>query len=169
MSKLIEFRQAVIDAISNEIPALDVVSYDGKFNKETLANISVTMPALLVACMGWSKTENAIDMEVEGKVNFMAYLITENDDSAADEQSALFLAEKLTGFIANNCFGQDVFAPIAPPHAVNLFSGSARGDQINLWALGWQQVIEFGGSQKAILADDGDGSTYQIDQELLDA
>ncbi|PCI85777.1 MAG: hypothetical protein COB24_11970 [Hyphomicrobiales bacterium] len=165
MSQLIAFRKAVIDSINAEIPDLDVQPYDGKFNKETLAEISISVPALLVACLGWSKTEYAIDREVEGTVNFIAYLITNTEAGSSDEQTALFLADKLTGFIADNCFGQQVMPPLAPPHAVNLFSGKTQGDQINLWAFAWQQVIEFGGSQAALLADDGDGSVYTPDED----
>lgn len=162
MSELITFRQAIIDSIKAEIPDLDVQAYDGKFHKETLGNISWNAPALLVACLGWSDTKHAIDREAEGQVNFIAYLITDTEDAASDNQSALFLADKLTGFIADNHFGQDVMPPIAPPHAVNLFSGAARDQQINLWALAWQQVVEFGGSRADLLADDGDGSVYEI-------
>lgn len=167
MNRVMTFRQAVIDGIADQFPVLSVEPHRGRFDAKSLDKMSISTPALYVACMGWNKTKHRIDNEVLGDVRFIAYLATDPEGACELDETALNLADLLTGFIDGNRFGHECFPPDVPPHTANLFSGELAKKQIDLWALSWTQRLTFGNSVADKIGGDGDGSTLQetIDSE----
>ncbi len=160
MPSLLDFRAAIATSMKAEFGTIfkTIDVHSGRFTEKSIKNLSVRLPALYVACLGWPQPDLSIAREINAPVRFVCFLITEEGRRAKADQDILDLADKVTAFISNNRFGQECLMPLAPPSADNLVNADILKKQINIWALSWQQPISFGNDLGSVLGDDPDGT-----------
>jgi len=143
--RIVDFRQAVADAIKTKLPDLrECRPYGGRFDLGELAAVSARAPAVFVAVLRSSGNAAYGDGRRQIPLNMAAYVVTADSRDADRDETALNLCEILQGWIPHNRFGTAQCADPGEVRWANLYSGRARGKGVALMAVTWRQDLVVG-------------------------
>lgn len=145
---LLAIRDAVVDEFqaATELSQLKTLApHGGRFDIEELRQIAAKAPALFVAILQVSDTEEGSDGLV-GDVQFGAYVVTKDHPGQERDVGALALVQAVGLRIVGNRWGLD--AAEGRPERIradNLYGQAIDKHRIAMWGITWRQRMVLGG------------------------
>ena len=140
---LLDLRQAIVDDLQANIPDLkECAGHAGRFDREEIRRIAHKSPAVFVACLAASETEDE-GGEIESDLRWGAFIVAKDQRAVKRDEVALALLQALLLHLPGNRWNVEAGRPenIA---AQNLYSGKIDKLGIAMWGVSWSQRMTLG-------------------------
>ena len=144
MSKIVGFRDRIIQAIQTALPELDVEWYDGLFDEQDIADWTLKTPCARVAVMN-VPTEQTPTMEMNANLRVVVVIIDESKNVAQDgDARAWELVEKIAVLANLNTFGDPNAAPASRVKFKRISQPVLRREGVSVGVVEWESDLMIG-------------------------
>jgi len=144
MSKIVDFRQRIIDTIKAMYPDMDVDWYDGQFDEHDIADWTVKTPSARVAVMN-SNTEHEATGEMNARLRCVVVIIDENRHAALDGDARAWEYVENIAIKANlNKFGDPNAAPAWGVKFRRISQPVLRREGVSIGVVEWESDLTIG-------------------------
>ncbi|MEH2517483.1 hypothetical protein V1279_003056 [Bradyrhizobium sp. AZCC 1610] len=144
MSKVVTFRNNVIDAVKGLFPEMDVEWYDGLFDEQDIADWTLKTPCARVAVMN-APTAHHSTMEMNTSLRVVVVIIDENRHVALDgDARAWEYVEKLAVFANLNKFNTPDAAPATKVRFKRISQPVLRREGVSVGVVEWESSVMIG-------------------------
>ena len=145
MSKIVAFRDRIIDAIKNLIPNMDVEWYDGLFDEHDIADWTLKTPCARVAVMNVPTAEHTSTMEMNACLRVVVVVIDENKRANLDgDARAWEMIEKIAVMANLNKFGDPNAAPASKVKFKRISQPVLRREGVAVGVIEWESDLMIG-------------------------
>lgn len=142
---LLTLRQAIVDDLTANLPALKTCEgHGGRFDANEVKRVAAKAPALFVACLGVSDTDEAPD-GIAGTVQWGAFVVARDTGASGRDEGGLAILQALLLHLPGNRWGLDQAE--GRPQAIraqNLYSATVDKMGVAMWAVSWRQRMVIG-------------------------
>lgn len=147
MSKIVEFREKVIEAIGTLFPELDIEWYDGQFDEQDIADWTVKTPCARVAVMN-VPTENHTTGELNACLRVVVVIIDENKYADRDgDARAWNYVESIATFANQNQFGHPDAAAATKVKFQRISQPVLRREGVSVGVVEWESGLMIGANR----------------------
>jgi hypothetical protein len=144
MSKIVAFRDNIIDAVKGLFPEMDVEWYDGLFDEHDIADWTLKTPCARVAIMN-VPTEHTSTMEMNACLRVVVVIIDENKQVNRDgDNRAWEFVEGLAVFANLNKFGNADAAPATKVKFKRISQPVLRREGVSVGVVEWESALMIG-------------------------
>ena len=144
MSKIVAFRNNVIDAVKGLFPEMDVEWYDGLFDEHDIAEWTLKTPCARVAIMN-VPTEHTSTMEMNASLRVVVVIIDENKHVNRDgDNRAWEYVEKLAVYANLSKFGNPDAAPASKIRFRRISQPVLRREGVSVGVVEWESDLMIG-------------------------
>jgi hypothetical protein len=144
MSKIVAFRERIIDAVKTLIPGIDVEWYDGLFDEHDIADWTLKTPCARVAVMN-VPTEQTSTMEMNANLRVVVVVIDENKFANLDgDARAWDIVEKIAVMANLNAFGDPNAAPASKVKFKRISQPVLRREGVSVGLVEWESDLMIG-------------------------
>jgi len=144
MSKIVGFRQRIIDAIKALYPDMDVDWYDGQFDEHDISEWTVKTPSARVAVMN-SNSDHEVTGEMNARLRCVVVIIDENRFVALDGDARAWEYVENIAIMANlNQFGDPNAAPATMVKFRRLSQPVLRREGVSIGVVEWESDLTIG-------------------------
>mgnify|MGYP005818632265 CR=1 FL=1 len=144
MSKIVDFRQRIIDTIKDMYPEMDVDWYDGQFDEHDIADWTVKTPSARVAVMN-SIGDHEVTGELNARLRVVIVIIDENRHVALDGDARAWGYVENIAINANlNTFGDPNAAPATMVKFRRLSQPVLRREGVSIGVVEWESDLTIG-------------------------
>lgn len=144
MSKIVDFRQRIIDAIKATYPDLDVDWYDGLFDEHDIADWTIKTPCARVAVMN-APGEHVTTGELNACLRVVVVIIDENRHIALDGDARAWEYVEGVAVLANmNQFGDPNAAPATKVKFRRISQPVLRREGVTVGVVEWESDLTIG-------------------------
>jgi len=170
---LLAIRNAVVADLqgASELSQLETCeAHGGRFDIEELRHVAAKAPAVYVAILQVSNTEEGFE-GLAGDVQFGAYVVTKDHPQQSRDVGALAIVQALQLRLVGNRWGLD--AAEGRPERIradNLYGRAIDKHHIAMWGVTWRQRLVIGGALDAATLDALQyvNVTYDLDPDSPD-
>lgn len=144
MSRIVGFRQRIIDSIKAMYPDMDVDWYDGQFDEHDIAEWTVKTPSARVAVMN-SNSDHEVTGEMNARLRCVVVIIDENRFVALDGDARAWEYVENIAIMANlNQFGDPNAAPATMVKFRRLSQPVLRREGVSIGVVEWESDLTIG-------------------------
>jgi len=144
MSKIVDFRQRIIDAIKALFPDMDVEWYDGLFDEQDIADWTLKTPCARVAVMS-APGEHVSTGEINTRLRILVVIIDENKRAALDGDAKAWEYVEKVAIMANlNTFGDPDAAPATMVRFRRISQPVLRREGVAVGVVEWESDLTIG-------------------------
>jgi hypothetical protein len=144
MSKVVAFRDRIIDAVKKTVPGMDVDWYDGLFDEHDIADWTLKTPCARVAVMN-VPTEHTVTMEMNANLRVVVVVIDENKFAILDgDARAWEMIEKIAIMANLNSFGDPNAAPASKVKFKRISQPVLRREGVAVGVIEWESDLMIG-------------------------
>ncbi|MGX9944869.1 hypothetical protein ACTG4Q_20605 [Bradyrhizobium denitrificans] len=144
MSKIVDFRQRIIDAIKAMYPDMDVEWYDGLFDEHDIAEWTLKTPCARVAVMN-APGEHEATGELNARLRVVTVIIDENRYAALDGDARAWEYVESIAVMANlNQFGDPNAAPATNVKFRRISQPVLRREGVSVGVIEWESDLTIG-------------------------
>jgi hypothetical protein len=144
MSKIVDFRQRIIDTIKDMYPDMDVDWYDGLFDEHDIADWTVKTPSARVAVMS-TTGEHEVTGELNARLRCVVVVIDENRYAALDGDARAWEFVETIALKANlNKFGDPNAAPATMVKFRRISQPVLRREGVSIGVVEWESDLTIG-------------------------
>ncbi|WP_439357782.1 hypothetical protein [Bradyrhizobium sp. DASA03007] len=144
MSKIVDFRQRIIDTIKGMYPDMDVDWYDGLFDEHDIADWTVKTPSARVAVMS-TTGEHEVTGELNARLRCVVVVIDENRYAALDGDARAWEYVENIALKANlNKFGDPNAAPATMVKFRRISQPVLRREGVSIGVVEWESDLTIG-------------------------
>jgi len=144
MSKIVVFRNNIIDAVKGLFPEMDVEWYDGLFDEHDIADWTLKTPCARVAIMN-VPTEHTATMEMNANLRVVVVIVDENKHVSRDgDARAWEYVEKLAVYANLNKFGNPDAAPASKVRFRRISQPVLRREGVSVGVVEWESDLMIG-------------------------
>jgi hypothetical protein len=144
MSKIVDFRQRIIDAIKAMYPDMDVDWYDGLFDEHDIAEWTLKTPSARVAVMN-APGEHEVTGELNARLRCVVVIIDENRNVALDGDARAWEYVENIAIMANlNKFGDPNAAPATMVKFRRISQPVLRREGVAVGVVEWESDLTIG-------------------------
>jgi hypothetical protein len=144
MSKIVDFRQRIIDTIKEMYPDMDVDWYDGLFDEHDIADWTLKTPCARVAVMN-SIGEHESTGELNARLRCVVVIIDENRLAALDGDAMAWEYVESIAIKANlNTFGDPNAAPATMVKFRRISQPVLRREGVSVGVVEWESDLTIG-------------------------
>jgi hypothetical protein len=144
MSKIVDFRQRIIDTIKTMYPGMDVDWYDGLFDEHDIADWTLKTPSARVAVMS-VPTEHEVTGELNARLRCVVVIIDENRHIALDGDASAWEYVEAIAIKANlNQFGDPNAAPATKVKFQRISQPVLRREGVSVGVVEWESALTIG-------------------------
>lgn len=162
---LLIVRNKIAETLKSSIDNVHVKTHGGPLMVETIKDIAVRAPAIVVACLGIPRM-NRQGTVVSAEAVFGAFCITEDKAKNLRDAEALVLVESVMAELQSNNWGGTASSAPRDAVATNLYSTQLDNEGICLWGVRWRQLVDL---ERNIPSTYDDFDTHYATYELADA
>lgn len=142
MSRLLDLRERIVEAIKARLPTWDVAGHLGRFRAADLTSFLTKAPAVRVAVLGFSDPLLEEDGLIRVRAKLGVYIATKDQGAKLSrDEAGVAAAEAISLLVAGSRFGVTYVRDAAAPSGQNLFSDETLKLGVALWALDWDQEV----------------------------
>lgn len=145
MSKIVSFRDDIINKMMDDIPDLkDVDWYDGIFDEADIKEWSMKFPAARVAVMN-VPTQHHSTMEMNASLRVVVVVVAENQRGDRDADARNWeLLESIAVWANLNAFGNGAAMPATKVKFQRLSDPELRNEGVAIGVVEWESVLKIG-------------------------
>lgn len=145
MSRILDFRQRIVDAIKTSVPELKSVDwFDGQFDQDDVRSWSVRTPCAFVGVMR-APTEHLPTMELNVELRVVVVIITQDKAKPRESDSLLWeILEKVVVLANLNAFDDPNASPATGLRFERLRDPELRREGVALGVIEWQSGLTIG-------------------------
>jgi hypothetical protein len=144
MSKIVDFRNRIIDFVKALYPDMDVDWYDGQFDEHDIAEWTVKTPSARVAVMN-STGDHEVTGELNARLRVVIVIIDENRFVALDGDARAWEYVETIAIEANlNKFGDPNAAPATMVKFRRLSQPVLRREGVSIGVVEWESDLTIG-------------------------
>jgi hypothetical protein len=144
MSKIVDFRQRIIDAIKTKFPEMDVDWYDGLFDEQDIADWTLKTPCARVTVMN-APSEHEATMEMNARLRCMVVIIDENKNASLDGDARAWEYVEGIAVLANlSVFGDPNAAPATMVKFRRISQPVLRREGVAVGVVEWESDLTIG-------------------------
>lgn len=144
MSKIVDFRNRIIEAIKTLYPDMDVDWYDGQFDEHDISEWTVKTPSARVAVMN-SVGEHEVTGELNARLRCVVVIIDENRFVALDGDARAWDYVENIAIMANlNKFGDPNAAPATMVKFRRISQPVLRREGVSIGVVEWESDLTIG-------------------------
>ncbi|ARQ95342.1 hypothetical protein [Bradyrhizobium phage BDU-MI-1] len=145
MSKIVDFRQRIIDTIKAAYPDLDVDWYDGLFDEHDIGEWTMKTPCARVATMSVPNTDHVSTGELNAPLRVVVVIIDENRHVALDGDARAWEYVEGIAVLANmNQFGDENAAPATKVKFRRISQPVLRREGVTIGVVEWESDLTIG-------------------------
>lgn len=140
-----DLSSAVVTDLKGKFPALKAcATHPGRFDLTEIKRVAIKAPAILVACLGVPKLDEAGTEEKDVELVMAAFVLTKDQKGLPRDVGALNIVEALLTHIPMRKWGMTGLGPASKIAAENLYSGEIDRTGVALWAVSFRHKIRIG-------------------------
>lgn len=144
MSKIVDFRQKIIDAVKAKYPELDVEWYDGLFDEHDIGEWTLKTPCARVAVMN-APAEHEATGEMNANLRVVVVIIDENKHASLDGDARAWEYVEGLAVMANlNQFGDPNAAPATKVRFRRISQPVLRREGVSVGVVEWESDLTIG-------------------------
>ena len=144
MSKIVDFRQRIVDSIKPMYPDMDVDWYDGLFDEHDIADWTLKTPSARVAVMN-APGEHEVTGELNARLRCVVVIIDENRHMALDGDAKAWEYVENIAIMANlNKFGDPNAAPATMVKFRRISQPVLRREGVSVGVVEWESALTIG-------------------------
>jgi hypothetical protein len=144
MSKIVAFREKIIEAVIGLFPEMDVEWYDGLFDEHDIADWTLKTPCARVAIMN-VPTEHTSTMEMSACLRVVVVIVDENKHVSRDGDSRAWeYVEKLAIFANLSTFGHPDAGPATKVKFKRISQPVLRREGVSVGVVEWESDLMIG-------------------------
>jgi hypothetical protein len=144
MSKIVDFRQRIIDAIKAMYPDMDVDWYDGLFDEHDIGEWTLKTPSARVAVMS-APGSHEVTGEINACLRCVVVIIDENKNPALDgDRNAWEYVENIAIMANLNQFGDPNAAPATKVKFQRISQPVLRREGVAIGVVEWESDLTIG-------------------------
>ena len=144
MSKIVDFRQKIIDAVKAKYPELDVEWYDGLFDEHDIGEWTLKTPCARVAVMN-APAEHEATGEMNANLRVVVVIIDENKYASLDGDARAWEYVEGLAVMANlNQFGDPNAAPATRVRFRRISQPVLRREGVSVGVVEWESDLTIG-------------------------
>ncbi|WP_316196574.1 hypothetical protein [Bradyrhizobium sp. SZCCHNS3053] len=144
MSKIVDFRQRIIDTIQAAYPDMDVEWYDGLFDEHDVAEWTMKTPCARVAVMN-VPSEHIATGEMNACLRCVVVIVDENRNVALDGDARAWEYVEGIAILANlNKFGDENAAPATRVKFRRISQPVLRREGVSVGVVEWESSLTIG-------------------------
>lgn len=144
MSKIVDFRQKIIDAVKTLYPELDVEWYDGLFDEHDIGEWTLKTPCARVAVMN-APAEHEATGEMNANLRVVVVIIDENKYASLDGDARAWEYVEGVAVMANlNQFGDPNAAPATKVKFRRISQPVLRREGVSVGVVEWESDLTIG-------------------------
>lgn len=144
MSKIVDFRQKIIDGVKELYPEMDVEWYDGLFDEQDIADWTLKTPCARVAVMN-VPTEHTMTGEMNAQLRCVVAIIDENKMASLDgDARAWDYVEGIAVWANMNGFGHPDAAPATKIKFKRISQPVLRREGVSVGVVEWESDLMIG-------------------------
>ncbi|TYO65522.1 hypothetical protein FXV83_16455 [Bradyrhizobium hipponense] len=144
MSKIVDFRQRIIDTVKAMYPDMDVEWYDGLFDEHDIAEWTLKTPCARVAVMN-STGDHEATGELNARLRCLIVIIDENRYAALDGDARAWEYVESIAIMANlNQFGDPNAAPATNVKFRRISQPVLRREGVSVGVVEWESDLTIG-------------------------
>jgi hypothetical protein len=145
MSRIVDFRQKIIDAIKTMFPEMDVDWYDGVFDEHDIADWTLKTPSARVATISIPRGEHEVTGELNAPLRCVVVIIDENRNVALDGDARAWGYVENIAILANmNTFGDPNAAPATHVKFQRISQPVLRREGVAIGVVEWESALTIG-------------------------
>jgi len=147
MSKIVGFRQRIIDAVKTKYPEMEVDWYDGQFDEHDIADWTIRTPSARVAVMN-APGDHVSTGELNACLRVVVVIIDENRNVALDGDSRAWEYVEGIAVLANmNQFGDPNAGPATKVKFRRISQPVLRREGVTIGIVEWESDLTIGVSK----------------------
>lgn len=144
MSKIVDFRNRIIDTIKDAYRDLDVEWYDGLFDEHDVAEWTLKTPCARVAIMN-APGEHEVTGELNARLRVVVVIVDENKRAALDGDARAWEYVEGIAILANlNKFGDPNAAPATMVKFRRISQPVLRREGVSVGVVEWESDLTIG-------------------------
>jgi hypothetical protein len=144
MSKIVDFRNRIIDTIKDAYRDLDVEWYDGLFDEHDVAEWTLKTPCARVAIMN-APGEHEVTGELNARLRVVVVIVDENKRAALDGDARAWEYVEGIAILANlNKFGDPNAAPATMIRFRRISQPVLRREGVSVGVVEWESDLTIG-------------------------
>jgi len=144
MSKIVDFRERIIDAVKAMYPQMDVEWYDGLFDEHDIADWTLKTPCARVAVMN-APGQHEVTGEMNACLRVVVVIIDENGHIARDGDAKAWEYVENVAIMANlNTFGDPNAAPATKVKFRRISQPVLRREGVSVGVVEWESDLTIG-------------------------
>lgn len=144
MSRIVDFRNRIIEAIKTKFPELDVEWYDGLFDEHDIAEWTLKTPCARVSVMN-APTEHTSTMEMNACLRCVVVIIDENKFASLDGDARAWQYVEDIAVLANlSKFGDPNAAPATKIKFQRISQPVLRREGVSVGVVEWESDLMIG-------------------------
>jgi hypothetical protein len=144
MSKIVDFRERIIEKVRETIPGVDIDWYDGLFDEHDVAEWTVKVPCARVAVMN-APAKHHVTGEISTCLRVVCVIIDENRFAQLDGDARAWEMVESVALMANlNQFGDPNAGPATNVKFRRLSQPALRREGITIGVVEWESDITIG-------------------------
>ena len=120
--------------------------HGGRFDRAELKRIAGRTPAIYIAALGHSRSDDPGTGERDIDLSLAAFVVTADRRGLPRIEGAINLVESLLTLIPGNRWGQSGVFGAAQAASNNFYSGDIDKQGVALWGVSWRQTLRLGQS-----------------------
>ncbi|SDK40502.1 hypothetical protein [Bradyrhizobium ottawaense] len=144
MSKIVDFRDRIVQAVKTLFPEMDVEWYDGLFDETDIAEWTLKTPCARVAVMN-APGEHEVTGEINACLRVVVVIIDDNRRAALDGDARAWEYVENTAIMANlNTFGDPNAAPATKVKFRRISQPVLRREGVAVGVVEWESDLTIG-------------------------
>jgi hypothetical protein len=146
MSRIVDFRQNIIDSLKTNVKELeDVDWFDGQFDEQDIKDWSLNTPCAFVGVLTPTNTEHHTTMELNAELRVIVAVIVQDTTSPRDADEKLWeILEKIVVLANLNAFGFENASPSTTLRFERLRDPELRREGVALGIVQWTTGVMIG-------------------------
>jgi hypothetical protein len=144
VSKIVAFRDRIIETIKAKFPEMDIEWYDGLFDEHDIADWTLKTPCARVAVMN-VPSEHTVTGEMNANLRVVVAIIDENKSASLDGDARAWEYVEGIAVLANmNVFGDPNAAPATKVKFKRISQPVLRREGVSVGVVEWESDLMIG-------------------------